>query len=113
MAGTIDVRYNARTRKWVAKPRFVYDAETMKNGAPSVEGSTPAIAVYNLCELLPTEMARKLKIACPERLYRSPEYEWADDKCIDVDGHCPNRYEWADRRRLYLLRKTINEAIKK
>lgn len=107
MAGIIDIRYNVHTRRWTAKPRFVWSRETMEKGAPSVEGITPNLAVAELIPLLPEEMGRKLGIANPQRIYRSPEYEWKDDKCIEVDGHCPNRNEWGDRRRAYLRKKQL------
>lgn len=107
MAGIIDIRYNTRTRRWSAKPRFVYSRETMENGAPSAEGITPNLAVASLVALLPEEMGRKLQLANPERIYRSPEYEWVNDKCIEVDGHCPNRREWWDRRIAYERKKGI------
>lgn len=54
-------------------------------------------------------MARRVQLACPQRIYRSPEYEWMSDKCIEVDGHCPSRQEWQERRLAY-MRKT-NKSI--
>lgn len=105
MAGIIDIRYNLKTRRWVAKPRFAYDRESYQNGAPSVEGLTPYLAAYNLTQLLPEELGRQLSQQIPHRIYRSPEYEWKDDKCVEMDGHCPYRYEWGQRRIKYLREK--------
>lgn len=111
MAGIIDIRYNPKTRRWVAKPRFVWDAETMKNGAPTAEGASPTAAAYEIAQLLPDEMGAKLSWHIPRRIYRSPEYEWMDDKCIEVDGHCPSRYEFQKRRATYLRKKEIESII--
>ena len=105
--GIIDIRYNTHSKRWTAKPRFAFDAESYRNGAPSAEGNDPAGAVYNLCAKLPEDMARRLQIVCPERIYRSPEYEYMDDKCVEVDGHRPNGNEFAIRRSNYLTRKQI------
>ena len=111
MAGIIDIRFDYKTRIWTAKPRFAYDAESYRNGAVSAQAKTPDQAVYALADKMPEDIKRQLLIACPERIYRSPEYEWMDDKCIEVDGHCPWRGEWAERRRKYLLDKEINKAL--
>ena len=110
MAGIIDIRYNYKTRRWTAKPRFAWNAETYRNGIPSAEGLTPADAAYRIAELLPEEMGRRLSWGIPRRIYRSPEYEWMNDKCIEVDGHCPSRQEWAERHLAYQRAKAIKNV---
>ena len=110
MAGIIDIRYNLNTRRWTAKPRFSWNAETYHNGVPSAEGTTPADAAYNIALLMPDEMGARLSRGIPRRIYRSPEYEWMDDKCIEIDGHCPSLEEWARRRDAYLRKKIISNV---
>lgn len=110
MAGIIDIRFNYKQHIWTAKPRFSYDRDSFMNGAPSAEGCNYLDALYNLCALLPEDMANKIRIYSPRRIYRSPEYIWMNDKCIEVDGHCPNRIEWA-RRRSDFLREQKMENI--
>lgn len=110
MAGIIDIRYNIKTRRWTAQPRFAWDAETMANGAPSVDGITPSDAAMKIAELLPIEMGSKLSCQIPRRIYRSPEYEWVDDKCVEIDGHCPTKQEWADRYIVYRRSKEMQRA---
>ena len=107
MAGIIDIRFNQQTKRWTAKPRFAYDANSYKNGAASAESSDPSSAVWRLMDMLPEAIAQKLSLACPVRIYRSPEYEYMDDKCIEVDGHKPTQEEWGQRRRDYLLQKKL------
>lgn len=105
MAGIVDIKYNILTRLWTAKPRFAYDKESFENGAPQATGHTAAIAVYNLCDKLPEDMANQLRKYCPSRIYNSPESPMFTTgyKCIEVDGHCPNSDEWRSRRDEYIL----------
>lgn len=110
--GIIDIRYNWKTHRWTAKPRFViWEKGMIRHEAPTTEASDPASAVYELCRLLPEDYGRRLQIACPERMYRSPEYEYMDDKCIEIDGHIPSQREFDERRSKYLFRKQIDEVI--
>lgn len=102
MAGIIQIRYNFKTKRWTAKPDFAHPAWGWKENAPSADAADSSTAIYNLCDLLPEDMAHSVQLACPERVYRSPEYEWMSDKCIEVDGHCPCRKEWWDRRLKYM-----------
>ena len=108
MAGIIDIRYDMRTRRWTARPTFGHPACGFADKAPSAEAGYPAGAVYELCRLLPEDMARRVQLACPQRIYRSPEYNYMDDKCIEVDGHCPRRDEWARRRLAYMRKNNLS-----
>lgn len=103
MAGIIDIRKNLKTGRWIARPRFSYDAESFKNGPASAEGLDPAGALYALSELMPEDKAIQIRRYCPERIYRSPEYVWMNDKCMELDGHCPRKEEWAKRRADFLF----------
>ena len=105
MAGIIDIRYDISRHIWTAKPRFASPDWGWADNAPSANGSTPYLAICELSSLLPIDMGRRLLANSPRRIYRSPEYEYMDDKCIDADGHLPNREEWARRRREYLFDK--------
>ena len=110
MAGIIDIRKNIKTGRWVARPRFAWDMETIRNGVPSADGIDPEMALYNLSDFMPEDMANQIRLHC-HRSYRSPEYVWMYDRCMEMDGHCPRREEWAKRRADFLLDcKLGNEA---
>ena len=111
MAGIVDIRFDFQKHVWRAQPRFAFDRESMLNGAPSAEGTSPQSALYALCDLLPLQMANDLQRYCPQRIYRSPEYIYMDDKCIEMDGHCPTREEWAIRRRAYMVQRSIRNRV--
>lgn len=102
MAGIIDVRYNFKTKRWTAKPRFSYDSESYANGPASGDGIDPMGALYALANKLPLDLANKINTNVPRRIYRSPEYIWMNDKCLEIDGHCPGKEEWVRRRKNFL-----------
>ena len=100
MALTIDIRYNPETKRWTAKPRFHYDQESAFNGPKSGEGTTPDMAIHDLCRFLPPEMVRPIQVHTPQRIYYSPECDFMHGekaKCLDVDGHCPSQKEFEMR----------------
>ena len=103
MAGIIDIRYDHFRREWTAKPRFAYDAESYAHGAPSFTAPKLDQAFYGLCELLPVEMSRQLRLHFPRHMYASPERDLgSNDKCIEVDGHCPSQAEFNERHFRYM-----------
>lgn len=111
MSGIVDVRMCEKTGRWHAKPRFVFDRESMEHGAPSGEGSDPTTALYDLCRKMPLELANKIQMYC-HRMYRSPEYVWMNDKCMELDGHFPTREEWAKRRMDFEIDVKLGHAEK-
>ena len=108
MAGTIDIRFDYAKHIWTAKPRFADRAWGFN--PPSAEGRTYYDALANLTDKLPDEMANKVRMNSPRRIYRSPELIWMDDRCIDIDGHCPSREEYRQRRSAWEFKRSIDKA---
>ena len=103
-----------KTKMWTAKPRFVYDMDTMEHGAPSVTEHRLENAFFGLCKKLPEDMANRLRFNYPRRMYNSPERELGSiDKCIEVDGHCPCQEEFNRRHFAYMRAKVIKEGIER
>lgn len=113
MGAIIDIRYNYHTKLWTAKPRFSYVG--MPDPAHGIvhEASSPycETALEKLLRMMPEEIAAPISWYIPRRIYHSPEYEWMDDKCIETDGNCPNRWEWGERRRKYVIAQGIKRRI--
>lgn len=108
MAGTIDIRFDHQKHIWTAKPRFAHAAWGWD--APTAEGRSFYDAIANLTDKLPDEMANAVRMNTPRRIYRSPELIWVDDRCIDIDGHCPSREEYRQRRAAWELKQKFGRV---
>ena len=71
------------------------------------KGNTRFAALDDLIDKIPEELARPLSIHRHSRVYYSPESEWTDDRCVEIDGHCPARDEWRQRHEAWVRSKQI------
>lgn len=108
MAGIIDIRYNLHERRWEARPRFAYDAQSYREGPPTGIGRFPDVALYDLCNRVPLEIANSIRMYMDRRMYQAPERDLGENhRCLDMDGHRPTPDEFAKRHADYLLQKKL------
>ena len=108
MAGIIDIRFNLKEKRWTAQPRFAYDAQSYQNGAAIGIGRFPDMALYDLCEKVPLNIANQIRIHMHNRTYASPERELGEiHKCLDLDGHRPTPDEFRRRHADYITEKKL------
>ena len=69
-------------------------------------------ALEDLLRKMPEDIAMPISLMIPRHIYRSPEWEWPDDRCIETDGHLPGRAEYRSRRFDYIRKKEIEQRIK-
>ena len=90
-----------------ARPTFVCPGMGYNDPKPEGIWSNPWTAFLRLIPYLPEPYQTKARGVDQWRMYRAPEYIHPGDRCVEIDGHKPNKTEWAKRRADFLLAKEL------
>lgn len=101
------IRYNIEDHQYHAVPTFVCPGMGYNDPKPEGIWSNPWTAFLRLIPYLPEPYQTKARGVDLWRMYRAPEYIHPGDRCVDIDGHKPNKTEWAKRRADFLLARKL------
>lgn len=106
MAGLIMIR-RERDGYFHARPTFVCEGMGYNDPKPEGKWTNPWMAFQRLIPLLPETIKKQAYGVDRWRMYHAPEYIDMSDRCVEIDGHKPDKLEWKRRRERFLLAKKL------
>jgi len=110
--GIIMIRYSFEDHLFHAKPTFVCEGMGYDDPKPEGKWTNAWMAFQRLIPLLPEPIQTQARGVDRWRMYNAPEYISPSDRCVEIDGHKPTKYEWKRRRDNFLLQRELgNQTI--